>query len=140
MKSPATLSIFCLSIFGGSFECNAWSTPRVISPIGQQRVDDAKHTATMTSGLNLWNEPREFLSKVLVVSIAPPLLAAALLFGVADDAVASDETLLFDLSKQDSIAIETRAPPEIKASSSEQAMALSKKMKTVNAKMYGAYW
>ena len=70
-------------------------------------------------------------------------VAAALFFGGGTNlqpATASDEMLLFDLSKDDSVMIEGRAAPEIKTPSSDRSLALSQKLKDLHARMYGAYW
>jgi hypothetical protein len=80
--------------------------------------------------------------KGLASFISTSLLVMAIGLGLlADQAWASaDETLLMELSKEDSLLVQSRSPPEIQSDSSERSMALAGKLKTIHAKMYGAYW
>jgi hypothetical protein len=82
------------------------------------------------------------LPKGLASCMSKSLVVLVLGMGLlADHAWAStDETLLMELSKEDSQLVQSRSPPEIQSESSERAMALARKLKTMNAKMYGAYW
>jgi hypothetical protein len=81
--------------------------------------------------------PSTILSRFSQTVLTPAVLAATLFL---HPAVASDETLLQDLSKEDGIRIERRAPPPIQSTSSPKALALADQLTSVHARMYGAYW
>ena len=90
---------------------------------------------------------QQLFSRAFGQRIASVSLTAALLF-TNQLAYASDETAASpDASKADSVNVvvpsknkEGPSPPEIKSKSSAKAMAISKKMKSLHARMYGAYW
>ena len=140
MRQCICFLICCLGIFLRITGITAWSNPLLPSFKRPKELDpllEAHKLAGETSpfGKKSWNLPNQ-ASKL----IAPSLVAATLVLGIAGNAFASDEKLLVDLTKEDSVMIEARSPPEIQSSSSDQAIALSRKLKSMNARMYGAYW
>lgn len=92
---------------------------------------------------NRHSQPQS-LSKSFARGMTTTFVAATLFLGGTTlhnpAAFASDEMLLFDLTKDDNVLVEGRAAPEIMAASSDRALALSLKLKDNHARMYGAYW
>ncbi|CAB9515132.1 Vitamin K epoxide reductase family [Seminavis robusta] len=132
----------------------AWSLPKVVVPYKpilhiRQSIGEVQRAATYhhdhhhhpppshppSQKQATWSFPNgQHVPQV----IAATLVATALWMG--NPVLAADEALLNELSKEDSILVESRSPPPIQAESSPQAMALAKKLQTLHAKMYGAYW